>query len=60
MRRRFRDRTGDLRAPAGELGQLFGGAIIDEQVVAGIQEAPSHRLAHAAEAYESNLHDQSP
>jgi len=28
----------------GELGQLFGGAVIDEQVVAGVQETPSHRL----------------
>jgi hypothetical protein len=39
---------------------LFRVAIVDADLVAGLNEAPRHHLAHAAKADESDFHCVSP
>jgi hypothetical protein len=55
--RRSSDRGHGLGAEIGQAFKLFRGAIVDPDVVAGIDQAARHGLAHAAKPNKSDLHD---
>jgi hypothetical protein len=58
-RRRF-DRLDSLGAEADQRFQFVGGAIVNAEIMAAIEQALRHGLAHAAEPDKSGFHFRSP